>query len=197
MNKLKFKPNVPFTMIPNVVIDSDKLSLQAKGLYAYLMSKPVGWIFSEARISAQMKESRSAINRILVELENFNMLERERVVDDKGKFVGTDYIIKGFESYAEPAESKLPIQITMEARKKAFALTIKENFTGILDRDQAVAFYEYWTQPNKSNTKLGFELPKTWDIQARMRTWARNNYKKVTTKYPMTKTKTGVAVANT
>lgn len=195
MNKLKFKPNVPFTQIPNVVIDSNKLSLQAKGLYCYLMSKPTGWIFSEGRISSQTKESRATISRILGELENFNMLERERVVDDKGKFSGTDYIIKGFESYAEPAESQMPIQITMDARRKAFAEEVKNAMAGILERDDAVEFYRYWTQPNHQKTKLGFELCKTWDIKARMRTWAKN--KRVKINRNTKQTNTGASIANT
>lgn len=35
-------------------------------------------------------------------------------------------------------------------------------------------FFEYWTEPNKSGTKLRFELEKTWSISRRLSRWARN-----------------------
>jgi len=33
-------------------------------------------------------------------------------------------------------------------------------------------FYLYWSEPNKSNTKMKFELQQTWDIKRRLKTWA-------------------------
>ena len=37
-------------------------------------------------------------------------------------------------------------------------------------------FYEYWTEPNPSHTKMRFELQKTWDVNRRLARWARNNF---------------------
>ena len=34
------------------------------------------------------------------------------------------------------------------------------------------AFYDYWTEPNRSNTKMRFELEKTWSTKRRLSTWA-------------------------
>jgi hypothetical protein len=36
-------------------------------------------------------------------------------------------------------------------------------------------FYLYWTEPNKSGTKMRFEMEKTWDIGRRLARWANNN----------------------
>jgi len=33
-------------------------------------------------------------------------------------------------------------------------------------------FVNYWTEPNKSKTKMRFELEKTWDTARRLATWA-------------------------
>ena len=33
-------------------------------------------------------------------------------------------------------------------------------------------FYNYWSEPNTSKTKLRFELEKTWDTNRRLATWA-------------------------
>ena len=39
------------------------------------------------------------------------------------------------------------------------------------------AFVEYWTEPNKSKTKLRYELQKTFDIARRLKTWNKNESK--------------------
>jgi hypothetical protein len=38
-------------------------------------------------------------------------------------------------------------------------------------------FIDYWTEPNKSNTKMKFELQKTWSTKLRLKTWAANQKK--------------------
>jgi hypothetical protein len=38
-------------------------------------------------------------------------------------------------------------------------------------------FIDYWTEPNKSNTKMKFELNKTWKTELRLKTWAANQKK--------------------
>jgi len=38
-------------------------------------------------------------------------------------------------------------------------------------------FIDYWTEPNKSNTKMKFELNKTWKTELRLKTWATNQKK--------------------
>ena len=38
------------------------------------------------------------------------------------------------------------------------------------------AFYDYWSEPNKSHTKMRFEMQPTWDLDRRLARWARNNF---------------------
>jgi len=38
-------------------------------------------------------------------------------------------------------------------------------------------FIDYWTEPNKSNTKMKFELNKTWSTSLRLKNWAANQKK--------------------
>jgi len=39
------------------------------------------------------------------------------------------------------------------------------------------AFISYWTEKNKSKTKMRFELQKTWDTKRRLETWNKNKDK--------------------
>ena len=45
-------------------------------------------------------------------------------------------------------------------------------------------FYEYWTEPNPSHTKMRFELQKTWDVNRRLARWARNNFNRYDRQQP-------------
>jgi hypothetical protein len=72
-------------------------------------------------------------------------------------------------------ETNLPInKITIEERKLKFADTLKP-FLETYGKDLLNDFYNYWTEPNHSNTKMKFELNKTWSIEGRLRTWAKND----------------------
>lgn len=39
-------------------------------------------------------------------------------------------------------------------------------------------FYEYWSEPNKSKTKIKFQLEKTWDTRLRLLRWVSNDFGK-------------------
>lgn len=39
-------------------------------------------------------------------------------------------------------------------------------------------FFEYWSEPNKSNTKMRFELEKTWDLNRRIKRWTNSSFNK-------------------
>lgn len=62
----KFK--LSFTQVPNVVLKDRRLTLKAKGLYAYLFSKPDGWHFNPKIIIKEIKEGRDAFYGAMKEL---------------------------------------------------------------------------------------------------------------------------------
>ena len=51
-------------------------------------------------------------------------------------------------------------------------------FKSIYNNDLLRAFFEYWKEPNRSKTKMRFELEKTWEIGLRLKKWDSNNFKK-------------------
>lgn len=38
-------------------------------------------------------------------------------------------------------------------------------------------FYDYWTEPNRSKSKMRCEMEKTWDSEKRLKTWFNNSKK--------------------
>jgi len=91
MSKLHIRNR--YATIPNELLNNQNISLKAKGLFAYLQSKPEDWTFSKARIAAQLKEGEKSITKAMAELKEFGYLQNKPVQDKKGKFIGQDYIL--------------------------------------------------------------------------------------------------------
>lgn len=82
----------------NEVAQSNKLSLKAKGLLSYLLSKPNDWEFAIDRIKREILEGRDAIMSGLQELETISLLKRERQYDGKVRYVIAS-CFRGIEEY--------------------------------------------------------------------------------------------------
>ena len=78
-----------YTIVSNGLLSDPELSLKAKGLYAYLLSKPDEWIFHLSVMKKELKESRDSIYSALRELIERNYLKRYQI--NNGSFGGTIY----------------------------------------------------------------------------------------------------------
>lgn len=66
------------------------------------------------------------------------------------------------------------VKENIDSRKLKFASTL-EPFKDVYGISMVGEFFEYWTEPNKSNIKFRQELEKTWSLERRLQTWARND----------------------
>jgi hypothetical protein len=62
---------------------------------------------------------------------------------------------------------------TLQERETAFGESLNP-FKETYGSDMLLDFFYYWTEPNKSKTKMKFEMEKTWDVVRRLRTWEKN-----------------------
>lgn len=75
-------------------------------------------------------------------------------------------------------------KVSIEEREKKFKESLypftkyDKNPNGLYKTDLIKEFYEYWKEPNKSNTKMRFEMEKTWDLKLRLSRWANNGFGK-------------------
>lgn len=65
-----------------------------------------------------------------------------------------------------------PKQIDFEKFKKQLRLYIP-TYGEPMIKD----FFNYWSEPNKTNTKMRYEMEKTWDLKRRLERWNSNNFK--------------------
>lgn len=80
------KQNIPFTQVANEVLNDKKLSWKAKGLFAYLFSKPANWNFESRRIANESSDGRDATRAAIKELEERGYLEREKLPTRRMKY---------------------------------------------------------------------------------------------------------------
>lgn len=94
-----------------------------------------------------------------------NPNESETISETKG--IREDKII---EDKIKENNSKSNLEIrTLEFKNSLIPFKQKYSIDMLKD------FFGYWTEPNKSNTKLKFELQQTWSISRRLETWAKND----------------------
>lgn len=84
--------------IGNDVLQTNRISLKAKGLLGYLISKPEGWEFSSIRIAEEVKESKKTVQSILRELELDGLLRRERLANGRILY----HVFSSYELLIEP-----------------------------------------------------------------------------------------------
>jgi hypothetical protein len=103
MSILKKSFKINFTQVPNEIINDKNVSLKAKGLYLYMVSKPDNWEFSFKGMSTQLLESIPAIMKIIDELIKFGYMEKikSRV---NGRQATNDYIL--YETPYFPSDSQ-------------------------------------------------------------------------------------------
>ena len=93
-----------------------------------------------------------------------------------------DNIKKERESEKRKKELKPPkkqdAHSTIEARKEDFYNSLVP-FVTTYGRDMIRSFFDYWSEFNRSQTKMRFELERTWQTSRRLATWASrdNNFK--------------------
>jgi hypothetical protein len=78
------------------------------------------------------------------------------------------------EVVSPPKGGHTPSKIDFSDRKKKFQATLAP-FLNDYGRELLNDFFAYWTEPNKSHSKMRFELERTWDVGRRLVTWAKND----------------------
>lgn len=70
-----------FTILDNAALNDERLSFRARGILAYILSKPADWRTSAARLARVAKEGRDACNAGLNELRAHGYMVTEKIQD--------------------------------------------------------------------------------------------------------------------
>lgn len=96
------KRSNPFVQIDKGILSDENLSWKAKGILAYLLSKPDGWVTYLTDIEKRAKDGRDSVSSGIKELLDAGYLKRTRV-REQGRFKGWEYSV--YESPDEATEN--------------------------------------------------------------------------------------------
>lgn len=116
MNKIERVKNDNYTVLSNIFIKDNNLSLKAKGLLCVIMGLPKSWNFSINGICAILKESKTAVYNTIDELKKCNYCKADNKHGEGEKFEGYDYTF-----YEEPYTS-----MKHKTRKRIFKSSCKK-----------------------------------------------------------------------
>jgi len=97
--------NSDFTIVPNAIFEDDRLSVEAKGVLGYLLSRPHNWTVRLAHIGKTLKIGRDKTERIFQELRTAGYVIRgssqKRIM---GRWDAAEYVVLDNPADVPPSE---------------------------------------------------------------------------------------------
>jgi len=142
-----------------------------------------GWFFNtEANIEADTTLNPYNQRKCLKTLKKYEIIETKRKgIPAKQYFKINEYqVLQILNNLSDKnlttinKNKEITINNNISNRKNDFVFEVLT-----FDYEESIlnAFIDYWTEPNKSNTKMKFELNKTWKTGLRLKTWVANQKK--------------------
>lgn len=182
-----------YTVVPNLIIYDSSISAKAKGVFAYLLSRPVEWSFYMSEIPKHFKDGTKAIRSAIEELEECGYLARTRFgasdggtyyewhltpeaktafnpKGQKGRLVSKEYIYT-INNTIKDSNNNTNSKPKKSTRFKKPSLQEVQAYCtergNNVDAGQFIDFYE------SKGWKVGKSSMKSWE--ASVRTWERSS----------------------
>jgi hypothetical protein len=169
------------------LMSNEDAGLLLKTLFAYvndenpIIDKSIALVFEMIKLQLkrdlkkweQTKEGRSIAGKASAEAKRIAKLNQQTSTNS----TNVDFVQQtSTNSTVSVSVSDSVINIDSKAilanRSNSFKESLKP-YKSLYGVDMLKSFFDYWTEPNKSNTKMRFELEKTWSIDLRLKTWAK------------------------
>ena len=161
-----------YAVLAMAIVEDSRLSWKAKGLMAYLASRPQGWNINEQDLINRSTDGRDAVRAGLNELVDAGYLVRERVANPEGRFAKTIWHIHnketggttdGFSGRGETIDGK-----TTDGKSVHLVNTIETNSikTNTKKHMRDDAFEETWKRyPKRSGGNSKADAYKAWSAR--------------------------------
>jgi len=195
-NNLKNELKENYTIVPNDLIRDNSLSDRARFVFCLLASKPDDWIFYNNALAKELNYCVDTLRKYINELVQKGWLEKIEF-----QFKANDYILKAtnltasenprHQESSTPKNSYTYKEIltqrnnsnkeiykppNLKKRMNDFELEIML-YKGEFPPEMLQGFWDYWSEPNSSQTKMRKELQKTWETKRRLNNWNKNRDK--------------------
>lgn len=128
---------------------------------------------SDTTILQEINELRSQVTQLTTQLLTQQMTQPKNEAEKR--HTGDTKQIKGKNNIKETTTCVVAKKDAAKAatlsRKEVFYQSLIP-FVGKYPKEMIRAFFDYWSELNKSGTKMRYELEKTWELPKRLATWA-------------------------
>jgi hypothetical protein len=112
---IRREQNGNFTIVPNEVVSDERLSIEARGTLAYLLSKPNNWKIRHGHLQNALCVGREKLQRMLRELVILGYLERDdqQPRDGNNQFLSFNYVVRDTprkDGVAFPPQAGFPLR---------------------------------------------------------------------------------------
>jgi len=104
---IRTKKERDYTVIDNTFLRDDRLSAQAKGIFAYILYLPEDWCIYQSELVKHFSNGKDSIRSAIKELESFGYISKEHIKDEHGKFIGWQYTVNEIPIPPEAENPKL------------------------------------------------------------------------------------------
>ena len=179
-------------MKDNLFIVKEKAELVPLGVISTLDPLTIG-VYCKLLVSGSRENSRprdlgaewglseEKVRKCINTLEDAGYIEKKARFEN-GKIGGMDTFVLGFSVKGE-AESPVPQEQILFVEEKRDRFEEKDEkfreecsrYIGEFPEDMVKKFISYWSEPNKSRTKMRWEMETTWETHRRMCNWANRD----------------------
>lgn len=128
---------------------------------------------SDTTILQEINELRSQVTQLTTQLLTQQVTQPQN--EAKKRHTGDTKQIKGKNNIKENSTNveskKAAAKAATLSRKNVFYQSLV-SYVGQYPKEMIRAFFDYWSELNKSETKMRYELEKTWELPRRLATWA-------------------------
>lgn len=129
----------------------------------------------------------------------FSVLEKDSMIVQKATHKSTHLTICNYDKYQgerhedetkmkrkrNDSDTNIRMNKNDKNKKEYIVAKIQKEFYATLipfvsefGKDTVREFYDYWSEPNKSKTKIKWQIEKTWDTHKRLLRWVSNDFVK-------------------
>ena len=141
-----------------VIFNYDLFVIVDKCFYSARLNETIGEIVKKSTKASENAKKRWNNANAMQKLSNSNAIKVNNIKENKIK---KDDILLRIESFQKKVNEFKDVSL-----------------------EDKTAFIDYWTEPNKSGSKLRFEMEKTWDLSRRIKRWVNSSFNKNDKKYP-------------
>lgn len=128
---------------------------------------------SDTTILQEINELRSQVTQLMTQVSTQRVTQPQNEAEKR--HTGDTKQIKGKNNIKENSTNveskKAAAKAATLSRKKSFYQLLVP-YVGQYPKEMIRAFFDYWSELNKSETKMRYELEKTWELPRRLATWA-------------------------